>query len=97
MRCANPPILTHGTMAAVGHSTRSLECRNSRPRPLPSQQSDVFRFGGVSRQTCLRNQQILLPAWRWFTPRHQLDMEKINHGMGTDSDSKEQESLRNIS
>lgn len=34
----HPPILTHGTMAAIGHTHQALsECRNTRPLPSESQ------------------------------------------------------------
>lgn len=40
-----PPILTHGTMAAVGHTHQALsECRNTRPLPSESEHySQIWR------------------------------------------------------
>lgn len=42
---AHPPILTHGTMAAIGHMHQVLsECRNTRPLPSESEHySQIWR------------------------------------------------------
>lgn len=42
---AHPPILTHGTMAAIGHMHQALsECRNTRPLPSESEHySQIWR------------------------------------------------------